>query len=413
MKSRIAVLLPTLVVVASSHDAVAFTPALAHARENPPDVRVEAIDITLYQNLAWVRELRRQQVGAGVVDVTFAELATSMPASAEFRAVDDLGEFHVLSLDYPNAAAPGDIGRTTIARVETAAGDRALELSYVSPEMTWHASYTATLRADGSDVTLTGYAHIVNRTQRAFPNATIRLVSGVSSNGAGIDNATDPVSPAFSPLARAGEKPPAWPRPILEVRSLDLESATVRDGHSKQVEFMRVPGVALAVEHRVEFSEYYGSRPRSDRAVAGIVAVFRNDATNGLGRTLPGGNLRLFAIQADGRRALVGTGSIQEAKAGEAVRVVVGHDGDVTAIRTLVAYDGDRRTRNCEQTFRVVLKSRKPHDVTVDLRDAGSQKLLRSTHEPSGDPTLETAFKVAIPANSTTEVTYTGLFRCE
>jgi hypothetical protein len=402
-----------LVAVVSNPDARAFTSLAAYTREGArtQDLRVEAIDITLYQSMAWVRELRRQHVEAGVVEVAFPELPNTQSESTEVRAVDDLGVFRVLSLDYPNErAAAGGPGRTAIARVETEAGDRALELSYLSSEMMWNASYTATLPADRADVTLVGYAHIVNRTRRAFPNASIRLVSGVSSN---FTANPSPVPAGFSPLSRIGELPPPSPQPILEVRALNLEPATVRDGHDKLIEFMRVPGVSLAVEHSIVFSASYGSRPRAERQTAGIVAVIRNVESNGLGKALPAGSFRLITVQADGGRALMGTGHVEETKPGDVLRVPVGHDRDVTAVRWLFAYDGDRRTKRCEQTYRIRLQSRKPHDVTVELRDAASEKLLRSSHASSDPERSETAFTVTIPAQSSVEVTYTGVYRCE
>jgi hypothetical protein len=348
------------------------------------------------------------------VEVAFSDLPNTIPASTEVRAVDGLGQFKVLTLDYPNGMrGSGGARGTAIARVESEAGDRALELSYVSPEMMWSAAYTATLPAGRAEATLVGYAHIVNRSGRAFPGATIHLVSSVSSNFSVAVTDGSPLPRSFAPLARVGEMPLDLPQPIFEVQALDLEPATVRDGYDKIVEFMRVPGVSIEVERVVEFGQSHGRGRRSDCAAVSILAVFRNNASNGLGVTLPGGTFRLFTVQADGQRALVGTGQVDETRPGDAARVRVGSEKDLTATRMLVAYDGDRRTKKCEMTYRIVLKSAKDHIVTVNVRDAASEKLLRTTYDPTKVSATDTAFTVVVPPRSTAEVEYTALYNCE
>jgi hypothetical protein len=108
MRRHIIAVFPTLLLFTPSSNPCAFTTFVSRlqAATGTPDLRVEAIDITLYQGMAWVREVRRHSLPAGVVEVSFPELPDTYPASADVRAVDDLGSFRLLALDYPNARVP-------------------------------------------------------------------------------------------------------------------------------------------------------------------------------------------------------------------------------------------------------------------------------------------------------------------
>jgi len=409
MTHHVLTLFCTLHLFTAPSDALVLAPVVSQVQStsSATDHRVEAIDITLYPGMARVREVLRFSLEAGVVEVNFAGRPYSVPASTDVRAVDDLGLFRVLALDCPNRAM-GDV----IARVETAAGDRALELSYVSTQMSWSATYTATLPADQTDATLVGYAHIANHCGRAFPDATMRLVTAVSSNFPGIAPDGSLNSPTLAPLSPAPETPLSL-KPIFEVQSIDIAPTTVRDGYDKVIEFMRMPGVPIQVEHEVTFGHCGEPRSRQERERVAILAVFLNDATNGLGRTLPAGAFRLLMTQSDGQRAMVGIGHLAETRPGDLARVRVANDSEVIATRTLIGHDGDRRTRSCERTYRVELRNQKTHDVKVNVQDPSIVSLLRATLEESSVSTTETAFAVIVPASASAEVIYTALYRCE
>ncbi len=333
--------------------------------------------------MGWVREVRRQRLESGVAEVTFAGLPRIDTGMAEVRTIDG-GTFRLLGLDYSeNRMVSRDRLGTAIARIETETSHELLELSYVSLELMWNASYVATVPEGVTDARLVASARIYNRTGRTFEDATIRLVSGISSDYSGRDEGRAEIPVPFAPLARVGSATP--PRPLLELQALDLEPATVRDGYSKLVEYMSAPTVPIRIEHAIAFSSSGQERPARQDVNAGIFVDFRNDKTSGLGDYLVSGSFCIMVERADGERTLMGTGSINDTAPGELVRVYVGTAREIVATRTLLSYDGDRRTNDNERTYRLVVWNRKAHDVIVTLHDWASRGLcaavtrLRST----------------------------------
>ncbi len=407
MMYRIAVLLPTLILSIASNDAIAFPPPPNDAVQVDP--QVEAVDITLYRNMGWVREVRRQRLESGVAEVTFAGLPRIDTGMAEVRTIDG-GTFRLLGLDYSeNRMVSRDRLGTAIARVETETSHELLELSYVSLELMWNASYVATVPEGVTDARLVASARIYNRTGRTFEDATIRLVSGISSDYSGRDEGRAEIPVPFAPLARVGSATP--PRPLLELQALDLEPATVRDGYSKLVEYMSAPTVPIRIEHAIAFSSSGQERPARQDVNAGIFVDFRNDKTSGLGDYLVSGSFCIMVERADGERTLMGTGSINDTAPGELVRVYVGTAREIVATRTLLSYDGDRRTNDNERTYRLVVWNRKAHDVIVTLHDSGIERIVRSSHPFTVDTGPEALCDMAVPAAASTEVVYTAKYR--
>jgi hypothetical protein len=406
-------MLPTLVLLAAG-DAGAGPVSGAVSSSAPVgnDASVESIDITLYQGMGWVRELRRHRVPAGAADVTIAELPRIEAGTPQVRAADGMGALRVLGLDYQTGRMPpGDRLGSAIARIETEAGDRALEVSYLSTELMWNASYVATLPANGASARLVGSAHILNRSGRTFENATIRCVSGIASGSSGRDYDRSEMQP-FAPLARLGGLPQSEKQALLELQSFDLTTATVRDEHTKAVDFMTAPAVPVRIEHSIAFHSSCGGWSASDNSVGQLLLVFRNDRASGLGHHLAGGMFSVLVEQADGERALLGRGSTGDVPEGELVRIHIGNTRDVVGTRTLIAYDGDRRTKEHERTYQVVLKNRKHDAVIATLRDLGSERIVRSDHAVTVSSGPEALCEILIPANGSVEVVYTARYRC-
>lgn len=368
---------------------------------------VEAVDIVLYRDMAWVREVRRQAVAEGTSDVALAALPRVESYTPAVRAIDELGTFDVISLDYQGDRL-GSRGTfsNVIARVDAHGGDRTIEVSYLAPELSWMPSYVLTLPPGGTKADLTTSAFIVNHSGRTFADANLRIVSGMASRHSGRESNTE-MAPLHQPSAPLdGEA-----RPLLELQGIDIPPAAVRTDQSKLIEIMHATAVPVRVEHFITFSGSCGD-PSSEQVTAGLMVAFRNDRASGLGEHLTGGYLTVKAERFDGTTDFIGRASLDETRPGELVQVHVGSARDVTAVRTIVDSEGDSRAKDHEYTYRVALTNRMPDPVVVTLRDVRSQKILESSHAFTPGRGAQATCDVTIPANGSTEVVYTARYRC-
>ena len=366
---------------------------------------VEAVDIILYRDMAWVREVRRQVVAEGTSDIALAALPRIESYTPAVRAIDDLGDFDVIALDYQ-----GDRGGSmraisnVIARVDAHGGDRTIEVSYLAPELSWMPSYVLTLPSDGANARLTISAFIVNRSGRTFEDANLRIVSGMASRHSG-RSADAEIAPPQRPLD-------AERRPLLELQGVDIAPAAVRTDQTKLIEIMHATTVPVRVEHVVTFNGSCGD-PATEDVTAALLISFRNDRAAGLGEYLTAGYLTVKAEHPDGSTDFVGRSSLGDTRPGELVTAYVGAARDVTAARTVVNADSDSRAKNQEYTYKVTLTNRMPEPVVVTLRETRTQKILESSHAFTIGRGAQATCDVAIPANGSTEVVYTARYRCQ
>ena len=368
---------------------------------------VESVDIVLYRNMAWVREVRRQVVAEGTSDVALHELPYLDAHTPRVRAIDGLGRFDVLGLDYGAERNARRTSATVTARVDAQGGDRRLELSYMAMQIQWSPSYVLTLPSSGSKARLTTSAYIVNQCGRTFSDANIHLVSSLASPRSGSGGtSTDVDTPA--PI---GEPDDGDQRPLLELQGFDIAPASVRNQETKLVDVMDASAVPVRVEHFVTFHRACGELLPVEHINAGLTVAFRNDRASGLGDYLAGGELAVKSERADGITELIGRAEFADTPPGELVRVYVGSTETVMATRTVMDVEGDRRSNENEWTHKVVLTNRMSDPVVVSLRDPRSLKIVQSSHAFTGRGS-EATCAVPIPANSSVEVVYTARYRC-
>lgn len=368
---------------------------------------VESVDIVLYRNMAWVREVRRQVVPEGTSDVALHELPYLDAHTPKVRAIDDLGRFDVLGLDYGAARYEGRTSATVTARVDAQGGDRRLELSYMALQLQWSPSYELTLPSSGSTARLTTSAYIVNQCGRTFSDANVHLVSSLASARSGSGKDPSDVG-APEPI---GEPSDGDQRPMLELQGFDIAPASVRSQETKLVDVTNASAVPVRVEHFVSFNRACGEMPRVEHIDAGLMVAFRNDRASGLGDYLAGGELTVKSERADGVTELIGRTEFADTPPGEIVRVYVGNTQAVMATRMVMDVEGDRRSNENEWTHKVVLTNRMSDPVVVSLRDPRSLKIVQSTHTFTGRGS-EATCAVPIAANSSVEVVYTARYRC-
>src|SRR6266404_8443058 len=127
------------------------------------------------------------------------------------------------------------------------AGPLEAELSYITTGMTWEADYNVIAPPVGDVLDLVGWVTMDNRTGKTFENARIALMAGDVNKvqpGAMYDRDRLQVS-QMAAVVGSIARPPVTEKTFDEYHLYTLErAATLRDRETKQVEFIRAPGVS-------------------------------------------------------------------------------------------------------------------------------------------------------------------------
>src|SRR5438132_11245883 len=124
------------------------------------------------------------------------------------------------------------------------AGPIRTEFSYVTGGLTWEADYNIVAPDKGDAVDLVGWVTMDNQTGKTFENARIKLMAGdVNKVQPGMNGRNfAQLSVASAGAVMVG--PPVTEKTFDEYHLYTLERATtLRDSETKQVEFIRAPGV--------------------------------------------------------------------------------------------------------------------------------------------------------------------------
>jgi hypothetical protein len=164
---------------------------------------------------------------------------------------------------------------------------------------------------------------------------------------------------------------------------------TVASRSQKQIALLRQP--AVRVEQILTLRDYGGNFETPLQRVL----VTHNRSAEGLGLPLPAGKVALFG-QKDGRRILLGEGSIDDYTLNEKVEFKVGEAPGVRAKQTVDNGEGDT-------SFKLVVTNDMASAQTVEIElpleaRATGKKLVKR------DGWM--LWRVIVPANGTAELTY-------
>lgn len=135
-----------------------------------------------------------------------------------------------------------------------------------------------------------------------------------------------------------------------------------------------------------------------------------NTAEAGLGMPLPAGRVR---VTESGTWA--GDARIEHTSVGTSLNLALGQPFDLTAKRTVAAFNVDSDRLGASETVRVVLKNAKAADATIQIHEAFPRwqgwELAASTVQPSQTHAQGAQFDVLVPANSEAVLEYTVHYR--
>jgi hypothetical protein len=287
-----------------------------------------------------------------------------------------------------------------------AAGEKPVELAYLTGGLSWRADYVAELSADESTLDLNGLVTLTNVSGTSYRDARLQLVAG------DVNRVRDEM------MFRAGmaEQAVAAPAPAMSEEALfeyhlyTLERpTTIADNQTKQVALLSGSGIPVEKEYRfVNIANAYDYiRAETPRANASVRLAFNNTEADRLGLPLPMGTVRVYKSDSDGQALFVGEDAIQHTPKGETVRLTLGQAFDVTAHPKQTDFER-LSDRVFEAAYEIEIKNAKTEDITVAVIETipGQWKVVSESVAHERTSAFQAEWQVPVPAEGSTTLTY-------
>ena len=271
-----------------------------------------------------------------------------------------------------------------------------VEVGYLTSGIKWHAEYVAVTNQGDTQLELSAWVSLDNKSGASYENAKLKLVAGDVHRAR---RELEPLALAKT-MVRAAEPDQFREKAFFEYHLYTLDRpTTVANNQIKQISLFPPTEVPVTKKY-----SYNGAR---DKRLVRVNLEFENRKAAGLGKPLPEGKIRVYKRDDDGALVLVGEDFIEHTPKDEKVRVYVGNAFDLVGERV----QKERRTisRNThEETWEIKLRNHKDKavEITVVERFQPGWEILRSTHEYKQKDALTVEFHVNVPKDGETVVEY-------
>ena len=276
------------------------------------------------------------------------------------------------------------------------------ELRYLTEGVNWHAEYVAVVDASDTELSLSGWVSLDNRSGMTYPDVKLKLVAGdvhrAEKRGRRIARTNE--------LAlAAADEPQFEERAFFEYHVYSLgRRTTLKDRQTKQLSLFPATR-STARKVYVYDGAVNGKKVR-------VNMEFENRKQEGLGLPLPAGTIRVYKADIDGALEFIGEDSIDHTPIDETVRILLGNAFDLTGerIRKSVKKIGDRAR---EETVEVILKNHKKEDVEIVIVEHiyGDWTVSRCSHSYNKKDAWTLEARIPVPAGQETLFNYTALIR--
>jgi len=294
------------------------------------------------------------------------------------------------------------------------------QLSYLTDGMSWKSDYNLVFPEEGDVVSLTGWVSIENNTGTRFEEAKIKLIAGDVNKVQDGDSWGNRAHAAEMVMARSAAAPKVESKKFDEFHMYSLPLATtLRDGETKQVEFVRAEAVETEklyvynganVRYRggLHLNQSYGQNAQPDVA---IYREFKNSEANGLGIALPAGRTRFYRMDGDGQLEFTGENSIDHTPKNETIRVYLGNAFDLVGERTRTNFYRHPSRDLLRESFEIEIRNRSEEPVTVqvveNLYRSSNWEIQEANHDFQKSDAQTIEFPLTVGPDGTKIVSYT------
>ncbi len=299
------------------------------------------------------------------------------------------------------------------------------ELAYITGGLTWKADYNILGAEKGDIVDITGWVTFENQSGKTFNDTRVRLMAGDVSKIQRRDRAPLILGKA-EVMGASAESPAVTGKAFDEYHLYTLENrVTLRDRETKQVEFIRAPGVqakkvyiydglalyGLAVMPMENRRNNEGLGTQSDTKVA-VMREIKNSEANHLGLPLPKGRVRFYKQDADGTPEFTGENEIDHTPKDETLRIFTGNAFDLTGERRRTNFVRNDREHFVDETVEITLRNHKKEPVEIKVIEHLFRWTTWEIVKPS-EPFTKTAaqvieFRVQVKPDEEKKLSYTA-----
>ncbi len=292
------------------------------------------------------------------------------------------------------------------------AGEKNLQLSYLTGGMSWKADYVAELKSENV-MNVQGFVTLNNQSGTDYKNASVQLISGEAAEPQVVrPQARMMLAMAKNAVAESTDALPAAgsiaPVNVGEYYAYNLPLKTdILDKQSKQISFLTLPALKYLQVYRLE-SPLNATYPTSGAAFERQNPWLYYKITNEQEKNLPQGSIRFFESSADGGLQFVGGTDMPQLAKGEKAELAAGKAGDIyvdgkmTASRKIA----DKIT---ESDYEITLNNAKDKAVEVEFEQKfyGNVSVVKESLKNEADNAGALKWKVSVPAGGKQTLTYT------
>ncbi|MDR0305786.1 MAG: hypothetical protein LBI42_03000 [Chitinispirillales bacterium] len=288
-----------------------------------------------------------------------------------------------------------------------------LEVSYITDGLNWNADYIFVVSDTKPVADLSGWVTVNNHSGGEYKNAKLKLIAGDVNRVQPVvmERRVGSAKFAMNDMAM-GAAPEFSQSGVFEYHLYDLQRpTTIKDNQTKQINLLEARGLTVVKEYitRSDFAVSRGARINNnpDGAVKQSVSAFlsfKNTKENRLGNPLPGGIIRLYTADAQGRQQFIGEDRIVHTPKDEEIRIKAGDVFDLVAERKQLDFQ-QRTSHMSESEWSVTIRNRKEENVTVGIIENahGNWEIIESSHRHT--KVNATTFRFDVPVAKGKEVT--------
>lgn len=294
-----------------------------------------------------------------------------------------------------------------------------VELSYLTSGLGWKADYVVELNATDDKLDMSGWVTLTNTSGATYRNARLQLVAGdvnqvqpEMQRSRGMVMAAPAMAKAATDMAEES---------LFEYHLYTLpRPTTIAENQTKQVSLLTASGVPARKELLLRGNDYYYQSAVGELGQKMKVAVFMefdNKESARLGLPLPKGVVRVYKKDSAGNAQFIGEDRMDHTPKNETVRLKLGEAFDVTADKKQTDFKklGGAGKFNYvfESAYQLVLKNAKKEAVTVTVQEPmpGDWQILSASHTHTKGASNTAVWKINIPAEGSTVLTYRALVR--
>jgi hypothetical protein len=399
--------MPTFFVVAML--LLIVTVPQAGAQQVGPSGRAS---LTIYtQNLALVRARLDRILEPGMHAVSIDGLPTNFDQNTLMVTNPEITLLGARDFRTYQGATTGP-GAAITLEVSVAARIDELSLVFLTTGMGWTASYAMVVAPDDASARVDGYAAIMNNSGTRFDGAEVQLLAGTINQQGAVGGRyryemMDEMRAASEALAAA---------PGLTQASFGgyhlytvTEPLSLVPGESRRIRMWGADNVETIKEYVLAGQyNYYQQYP--EPVVQPVMAryrVLRPEGTELGDVPLPGGQVRMFQPDEQGRLQLLGIAAIDNTPREQELILNAGFAFDIVGTRTQTDYSRPEGNRY-ESAWRVELTNQSDEDVVVQVveRLNGDWTILSSSFEAEEISAGAVLFRVPVAAGGEATLEY-------